>query len=321
MVAAWLFLCCCFFCLLPVTAGKISAEIVPKTIQASAGGSVTLPCFVSLSGEVPTVEWSKKGLNPNIVFLYRDGCEDFAMKHLLFRYRTNLIMNELHHGNLSLIISNLMLSDSGMYQCAILKRKLQIIATVDLIVGVVSDLNLRVVQSPGSGLTLECEAKCWSPEPEVTFTDDQRNELSAEDSKRYKDDGGCFTVTRRMTLRTATNRVMCVVHQSKTNQHRSREIYIPDDCMKSCTGVIVAAVVVTTLICALVAFLIKKYCYSVEGDVKDKKICQLTDQVKELESKLADSRSTPSTPKLNLTSQVCQKLRTSILTLQHPSKV
>lgn len=73
-------------------------------------------------------------------------------------------------------------------------------------VGAVSEPKLSVVPGVGRGVTLQCEANCWFPEPEVTFVDAQGNSISAENPKRDQDSRGCFTVTRRVTVQTAPNR-------------------------------------------------------------------------------------------------------------------
>lgn len=105
-------------------------------ITALVGEAVTLPCSTPLK-DVPTVEWSKEGLSPpSIVFLYRDGCETVGAKNPAFQYRTNLIMKELQNGNLSLIISNLQLSDEGTYRCKIVQgTQPELVASLDLVVG------------------------------------------------------------------------------------------------------------------------------------------------------------------------------------------
>lgn len=121
-------------CLFLFTGTATSANNVPK-IVASAGETVLLPCSTTASDDVPAVEWSKEGLPPDIAFLYRDGCETFEMKNPVFRYRTNLIRDELHHGNLSMVMSNVQRNDSGKYQCAIVRNPKTVIARVELFVG------------------------------------------------------------------------------------------------------------------------------------------------------------------------------------------
>ncbi len=69
-----------------------------------------------------------------------------------------------------------------------------------------SEPKLSVVPAVDGGVTLQCEASCWFPEPELTFLDEQGNNISAEDPKNNLDSSGCFTVTRRATVQTASNR-------------------------------------------------------------------------------------------------------------------
>ncbi|XP_031591152.1 butyrophilin subfamily 2 member A2-like [Oreochromis aureus] len=274
------------------TGTAASANNVPK-IVASAGQTVLLPCSTAASDDVPTVEWTKDDLSA-FAFLYRQGCETFEMKNPVFRYRTNLIRDELHHGNLSMVISNVQPSDSGTYRCAIRRKEETVIAILELFVGAVSEPKLSVVPDEGGGLTLQCEAKCWFPQPLITFLDDQGNEISAEDPKRDDESQWCLTVTRRVTLQTATKRVTCRVHQPEINRTRESTIYIPDECMKSSTRIIISTAVATTiivctLIYALALFLVKRGYLSVGGQKssseKDELIKQLTKELNDLKSR------------------------------------
>lgn len=121
------------FCFL----GESSVSGAPGKILAYVGEDVILPCSfnVAPSGDLPTVEWSKQGLQPNVIFLYRDGCETFEMKHPAFEYRSSLIMKELKNGNSSLRISNTQLSDAGTYLCKRIWENAPQVTTVELVVG------------------------------------------------------------------------------------------------------------------------------------------------------------------------------------------
>ncbi|XP_029023843.1 butyrophilin subfamily 2 member A2-like [Betta splendens] len=230
----------------------------PQKIQAFVGETVVLPCNISVSGELPTVEWSKEGLN--VAFLYRDGCEDFDMKNEAFRYRTNLIMNELKDGNISLMISDVQLTDAGKYQCVIVKgRKGRNVKTLELVVGAFSEPKLSVVTGADGAQTLECETSCLFPEPEVTFVDDQGNIISGENPKRDQEPRGCFTVTKRATVPTGSNRVTCRVHEPQMNKTRVSEIhYIRGDCVYSSIISFIVALLLVISVCACV-FIGKKY--------------------------------------------------------------
>lgn len=243
------FLCC---------AGGASENSVSRKIQALAGDTVVLPCHISVSDDIPTVEWSKEGLHPDIVFLYRDGCETHEMKNLDFQFRSNLFMNELKYGNISLRVTNVQLSDKGTYICKTLQKPHQQVVAVELVVGAVSEPKLSAVPAVDGGKTLQCEANCWWPEPEITFHDEQGNNISAETQKSYLNSRGCFTVTRRATA--TTNRVTCRVHQPQINQMRVTDIYMPDDSKISCTVIVIIVGLIIIILCffTFFAYLYKK---------------------------------------------------------------
>lgn len=221
--------------------GEAVGQSLSKVIQALAGDTVILPCSITDSSDLPTVEWSKGGLMEHITLLYRDGCEIHEMKNHGFRYRTSLIMNELKNGNISLRISNVHLSDAGQHICRKIQKKEIKQDTVELSVGAVSEPKLSVVPVSGGGVTLQCEANCWYPKPEITFEDEKGNSIDAEDPKT-EDSRGCFNVTRRLNVQTGISRIFCRVHQPEIKQTKLQEIYIPADCFRSCATSIIIAV-------------------------------------------------------------------------------
>ncbi|XP_043954067.1 butyrophilin subfamily 3 member A2-like [Gambusia affinis] len=258
--------------------GSVSVDIVSQTITASVTETVILPCHITVDGELPTVEWSKEGLEENnITLLYRDGCETFGMKNPAFHYRTNLLLNKLKDGNISQIIYNPRVSDGGKYYCRTLRgRQWQVHAIIILKVGATSKPELTVVPSTdGGGLTLECKAECWFPEPDITFHDDERNEIPAGKPTRGPNSRECFTVTRRAVVQTKINRVTCKVHDRELNQTKNTEIYIPDDWMRSCLSTAAITGIVTFLltgliICGLVFLVHKMFCRSGQNSCRSR---------------------------------------------------
>uniref|UniRef100_A0A3P9DHJ7 Uncharacterized LOC112431542 n=1 Tax=Maylandia zebra TaxID=106582 RepID=A0A3P9DHJ7_9CICH len=116
-------------------------------IIAAPGDDVILPCHLAPMFDVQglTVEWSKPDLKPDpsdrlsrveYVHLYRDRKEVPDMKMASYFRRTELFMDDMKHGNISLKILNVSEEDNGRYRCFIPKLQSRVkAAVVELVVG------------------------------------------------------------------------------------------------------------------------------------------------------------------------------------------
>ena len=88
-------------------------------ILARAGEDVTLPCRIepSCRADKMTVEWSRPDLEPVYVNMRQQGKEVSHPLNPQYRQRTSLFEGELLHGNISLKLSRVQLSDEGSYKC------------------------------------------------------------------------------------------------------------------------------------------------------------------------------------------------------------
>ncbi|XP_042071882.1 myelin-oligodendrocyte glycoprotein [Haplochromis burtoni] len=115
-------------------------------IIAAPGDDVILPCHLEPTFDVQglTVEWSKPDLKPDpsdrlsrveYVHLYRDRQEVPDMKMASYFRRTELFMDDMKHGNISLKILNVSEEDNGRYRCFIPKLQSRVkAAVVELVV-------------------------------------------------------------------------------------------------------------------------------------------------------------------------------------------
>ncbi|XP_035985157.1 butyrophilin subfamily 1 member A1-like [Fundulus heteroclitus] len=254
----------CVFFVLGVLSSKgcFSANPTPEQILAFAGGNAILPCSLKTpsSDEVPTVEWSKEGLQPNVVFLYRNGFETFEMKNVAFEFRTNLFMREVTNGNVSLRISSVRLSDAGIYRCLILHVNQRRETTeVQLVVATVSDPKLSMEYDENQRVTVTCEATCWLPAPQMVIVDENENNITDSVEIRGGGTTECYTVWQRATVQSHTNRVVCRVEQPQTNQSRTTEILLSGHWLRSDFHITVISVEVT-LFCLFGLFVLCIWC-------------------------------------------------------------
>lgn len=79
------------------------------------------------------VEWGRPDLIPGFIHVWRNNKEILDVKQPSYVGRTSLFINKVKHGDVSLKISKVKLSDEGTYQCLI--PSLGQVSFVRLIVG------------------------------------------------------------------------------------------------------------------------------------------------------------------------------------------
>ncbi|GAA6236185.1 butyrophilin-like protein 2 [Lates japonicus] len=102
---------------------------------ALPGVDVILSCHLEppISASSETVEWTRPGLDPEFVHVYKDGRLLHHIQNPSYNFRTRLFVDELEHGNVSMKIFSVKLSDEGTYRCFI--PSVQKEASVQLLVG------------------------------------------------------------------------------------------------------------------------------------------------------------------------------------------
>ena len=85
------------------------------------GDDVILPCHIEppVNMENETVVWTRPDLNPEFVHLLQHGRDTAEELNPVYKQRTSLFHDELSHGNISLKLSRVQISDEGTYQCSV----------------------------------------------------------------------------------------------------------------------------------------------------------------------------------------------------------
>ncbi|XP_063324962.1 CD226 antigen-like [Pelmatolapia mariae] len=109
------------YCLMFVSVfAFVSAD--QKNITAESGQDVTLPCQTPNNKNILTVEWSRADLEPKYVYVHRDGRFDPENQHTSFKNRVDLQDRQMQDGDVSLILKDVMINDTGTYECRVVQK-------------------------------------------------------------------------------------------------------------------------------------------------------------------------------------------------------
>uniref|UniRef100_A0A671TLF1 Ig-like domain-containing protein n=1 Tax=Sparus aurata TaxID=8175 RepID=A0A671TLF1_SPAAU len=198
-----------------------------QPVVAAVGQDIVLPCHLEPAANASemTVEWTRPDLEPRFVYVWRDGVELESKKHPVYEGRTSVFSDELKHGNISLKLSRVRISDEGRYRCFIPDVG---DSSVQLIPGAVSSpFIVRIERSSSGHVVLQCESTGWYPEPEVFWLDGEGNLLSAGPTETVRGPDDLYTVSSRVTVeKRHSNSFTCRVQQNHTNQTRETLIHV-----------------------------------------------------------------------------------------------
>uniref|UniRef100_A0A3P9D7D9 Ig-like domain-containing protein n=1 Tax=Maylandia zebra TaxID=106582 RepID=A0A3P9D7D9_9CICH len=91
-----------------------------KNITAESGQDVILTCRAANNNNI-FVEWRRVDLD-DYVLLYGDEGSVLEDQHPSFKNRVDLQDRQMKDGDVSLILKNVMIADSGTYECRVIQR-------------------------------------------------------------------------------------------------------------------------------------------------------------------------------------------------------
>ncbi|XP_030581867.1 T-cell surface glycoprotein CD4-like isoform X2 [Archocentrus centrarchus] len=103
-----------FFCFLGFTSGE-------EEVKAKPGETVTLPCKAPNNNIITVVEWSRPGRETQCAFLYREGRIDADSQNPIFKDRVDQQDKPMKDGDVSVILKNVMINDTGTYECRVVQ--------------------------------------------------------------------------------------------------------------------------------------------------------------------------------------------------------
>ncbi|CAI5671529.1 unnamed protein product [Oreochromis niloticus] len=114
-----------------------------KNITAESGQDVTLTCRAP-NNNIIVVQWSRAELGDKHVLVYRDGHFLTDEQHPSFKNRVDLQDRQMKDGDVSLILKDVTINDTGTYECRVVQR-------VRGPVTLINTINLHVVPPGQAG--------------------------------------------------------------------------------------------------------------------------------------------------------------------------
>uniref|UniRef100_A0A8C6WS19 Ig-like domain-containing protein n=1 Tax=Neogobius melanostomus TaxID=47308 RepID=A0A8C6WS19_9GOBI len=202
--------------------------VVPsQPLVVPVGSEVTLPCQLESVKNIKdqVVEWGRHDLKPRYVHIRRDGLDLLIDQNSLYLGRTRLSERGLAHGDMSLTLSRVRLSDTGTYHCFIP----QMVFVISLVSPVsVSPVSLSLTKDHSGSPELRCESRGWFPEPELVWLDSEGTVLTGARTEAQRGvNEETFSVSSRLSVEQSPgNSFTCRVRHQETRQSRENQIRI-----------------------------------------------------------------------------------------------
>ncbi|XP_039506271.1 butyrophilin subfamily 1 member A1-like isoform X5 [Pimephales promelas] len=246
--------------------------VVPRDqTVARVGSTVTLPCWISPpeNAEVLEIRWYRQDQYSNPVLLYQNGK---IIQAESFRNRSSLTLRSdqsggLKDGDVSLRLEKLRIQDEDSYHCYVSGESAYDSGEVVLKVIALGSAPVLFPQPLDDGrVNISCKSSGWYPEPDVSWTSDERTVLRPGGVSRSRGADEMFSVHSWTAVSHSDAQLVSCSMSLKTGELRESRIDIqavirsdPSDPWKVPFIVLICAVL------GLVGLILYKYRHKLTG--------------------------------------------------------
>ncbi|XP_059495471.1 butyrophilin subfamily 3 member A3-like isoform X4 [Stegostoma tigrinum] len=203
-----------------------------RPVVAVVGEDAVLECYLvpKVFANNMVVRWFKSGIRLP-VHSYRNGQDNTAAQHEDYKKRTELFKDEVSKGNVSLRIKNIRVFDEGKYLCTIDDKTAFEETTIELKVGAVGREHwIQVDGYHKNGIRLVCESNGWFPQPQISWTGGNGQNLTAKSEiNNRRDSKGLVNVQSSVIVtKDPTNNFKCLTHNHLLKEEQKADIQIAE---------------------------------------------------------------------------------------------
>eukprot|EP00075_Anas_platyrhynchos_P036965 XP_027326218.1 butyrophilin subfamily 3 member A1 isoform X13 [Anas platyrhynchos] len=215
--------------LLRLGSAQFRVEGPGKTLTATVGQDVVLPCHLSPQRDARSLEvrWIRDDLSET-VHHYHNGQDLYGEQMEAYVGRTELVRDGLSAGSLDLRITRLRPSDDGVYICTVGDGDAYDEATVHLEVSASgADPHLSLGGYEAGGVRVLCRSAGWYPLPQLLWRDARGQHLPSVSQTHSQDQEGLFEIEGAVIVTgSVEGPLSCVVRNSRLQQEQESSLHI-----------------------------------------------------------------------------------------------
>ncbi|XP_039506250.1 butyrophilin-like protein 9 isoform X23 [Pimephales promelas] len=272
--------------------------VVPRDqTVARVGSTVTLPCWISPpeNAEVLEIRWYRQEFS-NPVLLYQNGK---IIQEESFRNRSSLTLRSdqsggLKDGDVSLRLEKLTVQDEGSFRCYVSGESVYDSRELVLKVIALGSAPVLFPQPLDDGrVNISCKSSGWYPEPDVSWTSDERTVLRPGGVSRSRGADEMFSVHSWTAVSHSDAQLVSCSISLKTGELRegrlSIKAIISSDPPDSSDPWMALFIIAFICVLGLIGFILYKYRHKLTGKKAVKKVCD--DETMESLTKVRDDES------------------------------
>ncbi|XP_078073380.1 butyrophilin subfamily 2 member A1-like [Mustelus asterias] len=242
------------------TAADFVVTAPPEPVVVAVGRDVVLDCQLVPAKDLDKMEirWISKFGYSSPIHMYKDGMEDLTHQPLEYRGRTELFLNQIGQGNLSLKLRNARVADKDVYKCFVaFANKHDEVKVILNVAGTGQQPRIGMEGYTRDGVRLGCRSERWFPQPPVRWVNGQGENVTAQPQTQYQvDPEGLMAVQSFIEVpQRSRNEYTCVIVNKDLEATQEAHIQIADVFFPHASGWMVAFWILFFLVLAAVCLM------------------------------------------------------------------